>query len=340
MSRGRPSRETVYRRLDAAIDELARLGGLPAPKQSDAIWADIWHLETHHSTALEGNTLVLREVAQLLDEGRAVGAKPLKEYMEVRGYAEAASWVYGQALEPDGWSDGELVSRNEVRRVHMMAMTPVWGVEPHPEATDREGPGNFREHDIHPFGGGMVPPAWADVPADIDEWVQQVVAFGRQVRTGSAPRAPLPEEIARLHNHFERIHPFLDGNGRTGRLLMNLVLVRLGHPPVIIFKRQRDSYLSALQKSDAGDHGPLGEVIARAMIENLNRFIVPAVAGDEQLVTLSALANEEFTAAALLQAAQRQRLWAVKGSAETWRSTRQAVHEYAMTKHRRRPKAD
>ena len=78
MARGRPARATVYARLEAAIQDLSeRLGGLPSPKESEFIWSDIWHLEAHHSTALEGNTLVLREVEALLDKGRAVGAKPL-----------------------------------------------------------------------------------------------------------------------------------------------------------------------------------------------------------------------------------------------------------------------
>ena len=110
MARGRPSRATVYARLDTAIHELlTRLGGLPSPKESESIWSDIWHQEAHHSTALEGNTLVLREVAELLESGRAVGAKPLKEYNEVTGYANAAQWVYSQVLEPDEWSSDELI---------------------------------------------------------------------------------------------------------------------------------------------------------------------------------------------------------------------------------------
>lgn len=76
----------VYQRLDAALDELnQRFGDLPSPTEARSIWDDIWHEEAHHSTALEGNTLVLREVQQLLDSGRAVGAKPLGEYNEVRG---------------------------------------------------------------------------------------------------------------------------------------------------------------------------------------------------------------------------------------------------------------
>jgi hypothetical protein len=111
VARARPSRATIYTRLDNALIELHdRLGCLPSPAESETIWSDIWHLEAHHSTALEGNTLVLREVEQLLGPGRAIGAKPLKEYMEVKGYSDAARWVYSQALEPDDWTTGGLVS--------------------------------------------------------------------------------------------------------------------------------------------------------------------------------------------------------------------------------------
>lgn len=174
MARGRPSRATVYARLDGAMEELReRLGGLPSPKESEFIWSDIWHLEAHHSTAMEGNTLVLREVEALLERGRAVGAKPLKEYMEVQGYGAAARWVYGQALEPDWQIDG-LIPITEVRAVHARAMTPVWQVAPHPDATDREAPGMFREHDIRPFESGMTPPIWPLVPARLQDWVDRV----------------------------------------------------------------------------------------------------------------------------------------------------------------------
>jgi Fic family protein len=249
----------VYQRLAQALAELnQRLGGLPSPKEAQTIWEDIWHQEAHHSTALEGNTLVLREVQALLDQGRAVGAKPLREYNEVKGYADAARWVYSQALEPDGWHDGRLLSVNEVRRVHHMAMTPVWDVAPHPDATDREGPGNFREHDIHPFSAGMVPPSWPLVPVRVQQWVEDVCVTGERLRNDDAPERPLSEELARLHNAFEQAHPFIDGNGRAGRLLLNLILVRLGYPPVIVFKRQRDTYLAAMQRADTGDYGTLG----------------------------------------------------------------------------------
>ena len=101
--RGRPLRADVYRRLDAQIAELReRMGGLPDPADAAGIWRDIWYEEAHHSTAIEGNTLVLKQVAQLLREGRAVGNKELREYLEVQGYADALDWVYRQAITPTG----------------------------------------------------------------------------------------------------------------------------------------------------------------------------------------------------------------------------------------------
>jgi Fic family protein len=334
MARGRPSRVTVYARLDAAIAELNdRLGGLPSPKESEYVWADIWHLEAHHSTALEGNTLVLREVEILLDKGRAVGAKPLKEYMEVQGYGNAARWVYAHAIDPGDWGADALITMHEVRQVHSLAMSPVWQVAPHPDASDREGPGMFREHDIQPFDGGMTPPSWPLVPARVQDWIDETNAAAAEINGGGIP---LPEILARLHDGFEKVHPFIDGNGRTGRLLLNLLLVRLGYPPIIVLKQQRPAYLVAMQRADGGDYGPLGEIIARAMYDNLNRFIVPALAGPARLVPLTALVDKELSLAALRQAAQRGRLDAVHGTDGVWRSSRKAVEDYRRTKRPRR----
>ena len=76
--------------------------------------------------------------------------------------------------------------------------------------------------------------------------------------------------------------------------VLNLILVRLGYPPAIIYKRQRAEYLRALQRADDGDAGLLGELLARAILDNLYRFVVPAVAGPARLVPLAALATEEI----------------------------------------------
>lgn len=327
-SRGRPSRETVYQRFGTAVDELARFGGLLAPGEARQIWDDIWHLEAHNSTALEGNTLVLREVKILLEEGRAVGAKALKDYMEVLGYGEAARWVYGQAIDPGEWTTGELLSLTELRNVHRLVMTKVWEVAPHPDATERDTPGSFREHDIHLFGGGMQPPPWPEVPGLLADWLKEVVALGAEITSGEIEARAVPVQLAAIHAGFERIHPFLDGTGRTGRLVLNLVLVRLGYPPAVIFKRQRKAYLDSLDRADKADPGPLAELIARSVIDNLHRFVVPNIAGPARLVPLASLATETMSYEALRQAARRGRLEAEQGSDGVWRSSRKAVTAY------------
>jgi Fic/DOC family len=330
VGRGRPARAAVYERLRLQIGELRdRLGGLPSPVEADGIWRGIWLEEAHHSTAIEGNTLVLKQVEQLLDEGRAVGNKELREYMEVRGYADAANWVYGQAIDPGVWSTGKLLSLTELRHVHRLALAPAWGVAPHPSATDAERPGSFREHDIQSFPSGMQPPPWPEVPAMIADWLAGAQRLGEKGVDAD------PEALARVHSSFERIHPFLDGNGRTGRLILNLLLVRLGYPPAVIYKGDRSRYLAALRRADQGDHGPLAELLARAILDNLHKFVVPAVAGPLRLVPLPALASKQISANALRVAATRGRLQASKAGDGTWRSTRAWVDEYLAGRYER-----
>lgn len=327
---GRPSRASVYERLRIQIVELReRLGGLPSPLEAEGIWRGIWFEEAHHSTAIEGNTLVLKQVELLLAEGRAVGNRELSEYLEVRGYATAADWVYTHGIQPGAWTEGEIITLAELRHIHTLAMTPVWDVTPHPQATERESPGSFREHDVEAFPGGMRPPAWPDVPALTRDWIGDAQALA------AADESAVIEALADLHVRFEQIHPFLDGNGRTGRLVLNLLLVRLGLPPAIMYKGERSRYLAALRRADQGDPGPLGEFLARAVLDNLHKFVVPAVAGPARLVPLPALATEELSANALRVAATRGRLKAAKAADGTWRSSRVWLEEYVASRYRR-----
>lgn len=324
--RGRKPRAAIHARLAQEVRELdERLGGLPTPEEADEIWTRIWHLEAHNSTALEGNTLVLRQVEQLLAENRAVGDKELKEYLEVKGYANAAQWVYGQAHRSG--ADTPLLTLQELRNLHHEQMTPVWHVAPHPDATDAETPGNWRTHDIEAFSSGMRPPSFPLVPARIHAWV------GRVNTLREASDVPIAERLADLHAEFERIHPFLDGNGRAGRLLLNLLLVRLGYPPAVIEKRRRSHYLAALATADQGEPGALGELVARAMLSSLMRFVLPAVAGDVKLLPLEALVRKDMSLSALRNAAQRGRLRAMAGTDGVWRSSKRWVSEYAASRY-------
>ncbi|HTJ77172.1 MAG TPA: Fic family protein [Acidimicrobiales bacterium] len=160
------------------------------------------------------------------------------------------------------------------------------------------------------------------------------LASGCRRLAAAFPRLP-PDRLAAVHRRFEAIHPFLDGNGRTGRLLLNLVLVRLGYPPAIIYKRQRAEYLRALRRADGGDCGLLGELLARAVLDNLYKFVVAMVAGPVRLVPLAALATPVITADALRTAAGRGRLEATRGADGEWRSSRKWVDEYLDGRYRR-----
>ena len=324
----RPSRRSIHERVDREIIALRDVGGLPAPEEAAEIWRNIWFHETHNSTAIEGNTLVLKQVEALLAQGRTVGNKELREYLEVTGYADAAKWVYEQARQGQWGGPGRALTLQDVRHVHHLAMTPVWAVSPHPEAMPSESPGSFREHDIMPFGGGMKPPTHPLVHARITEWIAQVNA--------QRPKdEPTCLWAARLHAAFEQIHPFLDGNGRAGRLLLNLLLVRAGYPPAVIQKRERTKYLNALKRADRGDAEPLGELVARAVLDNLLRFLLPAVAGEVKLLPLDALSTKDLSVAALRQAAERGRLVARKEPGGTWRSSKKWVAEYRQSRYDR-----
>src|SRR5919197_821677 len=169
--RGRPSRADVLRALDLAVEDLRSVGGLPLPLEAESIWEGIWHEEAHHSTAIEGNTLVLREVERLLAEGKAVGSKKLAEYLEVEGYAKAAQWVYAQAVEQSrDWPGAERINLTELRQIHRLVVEPAWLHSPPEGLEQREGPGSFRPHDIRPFTGGMTPPPFPEVPALFTDW--------------------------------------------------------------------------------------------------------------------------------------------------------------------------
>ncbi|MGH7480787.1 MAG: Fic family protein [Longimicrobiales bacterium] len=326
--RGRPSREDVLRGLDRAIEDLASVGGLPLPVEADAIWEGIWYEEAHHSTAIEGNTLVLKEVERLLREGKAVGSKELAEYLEVEGYAKAARWVYAQAVQqaPD-WSVGELISLTELRQIHKLVVEPAWLHSPPDSLHAREGPGSFRHHDIRPFTGGMTPPPFPEVPALVTDWLRDA---SRGPADGQHPML----FVADIHARFERIHPFRDGNGRVGRLATNLLLVRHGYPPAVIYKRDRTRYLNALRRADRSDAGPLAEIFARAVTDGIYRFLLPGLAGPHRLVPVRSLADPELSGNALAVAAKRGRLRAVRRT-DQWYSTRQWVQDYKDSRYRR-----
>jgi len=335
--RGRPSRHTVFVQFGQAVKSLQNHGGLPGADKAKAIWDDIWFLEAHNSTAIEGNTLVLREVKALLEQNRSVGGKELKDYLEVEGYGRAALWVYSQARRADiNRSEKETITLTEIRNIHEQLVYTVWAVAPHANSLPDETAGGFRKHNIMPFSGGMTPPPFTEIPVLMRSFVDEANKVCDLFLSGQITVEEIPVNLAELHCRFERIHPFLDGNGRTGRLVLNLLLIRLGFPPAIILKQRRTAYLKALDKADHGDLLPLAEIVARAVMDNVHRFITPAIAGPKKLVSLKSLETKGLSYPALRQAATRGRLDASIGADGMWYSSRDAVEKYLNSKYKRK----
>jgi len=330
MKRGRHPRSVIYERAyDDLQAVLHRQGALPTPIVARAAWEELWIADAHNSTAIEGNTLILAQVRDLLNARETSGRHPLREYLEVLGYAAAARTIIDELEREQRRASTHPITLTDVRRLHQLAMGPVWEWEPHPDATAEEKPGGWRRHDIRAFPRGMRPPPWTDVPQRMMDWVRVANA------AVATPDVLLPERMAIVHAQFEQIHPFLDGNGRTGRLLLNLLLVRTGYPPIVLRNRQRKSYLLALANADAGNPGTLGELIARGIIDSVERLIMPAIADRAELLPLSALADMRVNSAALKMAAKRGRLRAVQDDAGRWRSTRHDVDAYLAKKYLR-----
>jgi cell filamentation protein, protein adenylyltransferase len=329
----RPTRQAIYERLERVVADLEQMGGLPTVQEARTIWEGIWQEEAHHSTAVEGNTLLRREVQLLLFEGRAIGGRELREYLEVQGYADAAMWVYGQAVRrgrivQDASAPG--ISLAELREIHRLVVEPVWARFPPADLPPRQRPGDFRRADVEPLRRGLRPPSWPEVHPRLTDWVNKAGA----VPTNTV-RVHLMEDLAELHAEFERIHPFPDGNGRVGRLTLNLLLVRHGYPPAVINKRDRNRYLDGLHRADEGDPGLLGEVLARSVEHGINRFLIPGLAGPHRWVPLASLVDAGLSYNALILAAQRGRLRAELRN-NRWYSSRAEVEEYKRSRYKRR----
>jgi fido (protein-threonine AMPylation protein) len=327
--RGRPARVAIFAAVDQEVEELRRIGGLPSPDENRDIWRDIWYAETHQSTAIEGNTLLLKQVRTLLDEGRAVGGEELAQYLEVQGYAEAAQWVYEQATGTSSSAPEDRLSLTELRQIHRTLVEAVWKVKPPDQFLPGEGPGAFRLHDVQPFLGGMRPVPFTEIHSRLTDWLE--------LANGPPPGGQhLMEHLATVHAVFEQIHPFRDGNGRAGRLALNLLLVRRGYAPAVIYKRDRQRYLSALRRADRGDSGALAELLARAVKYGLDRFLLPGLAGPHRLLPLPALITGDLSLLALRRAAAAGRLEATQREGR-WYSTKRNVAAYGRSRRRGRP---
>ena len=181
---------------------------------------------TYTSNALEGNSLTLSETKVLLEDGITVGGKPIKDCYEATGHAKAYDYMLELAR------DGELhVSEETILRLHTLF---YGGVDP-------EHAGKYRTGQVFITGTEYLPPAAEDVPG-------QMAAFVEDLNQKKDTLHPVLL-AAYAHRRLVDIHPFQDGNGRTARLLMNLILVNKGYCIVSIPPVLRHDYIVALQQA-------------------------------------------------------------------------------------------
>ena len=211
---------------------------------------DAYYLHIYHSNAIEGNTLNIRETRYIVETRMAVPGKSLIEQQEVLGLDLALQYVNCTLVNRLG-----SITQEDILEVHRRVLGFVDPVEA----------GQLRQHQV--YVGSFVPPAAAEVPDYLDDFLKWLNSL-EDTRDLHAI-----ELAAIAHYKFVYIHPFIDGNGRTGRLLMNLILMRSGFPPVIIRKSERLSYYAHLDQANDGDVRPLIRFIAKCTERTLTEFI-------------------------------------------------------------------
>jgi Fic family protein len=175
---------------------------------------------TYHSNAIEGNTLTLKETKVVL-EGITIGGKSMREHFEVINHKEAIDYVEAMVQNQNSLSEWQIKS------IHQLVLKNI----------DSDNAGQYRQQNVVIAGAEHLPPNYFKVPEAMADLIRQY-----QTHANLHP----VELAARLHVDFVGIHPFVDGNGRTSRLLMNFELMRHGYLPIIIPVEQRLSYYEAL----------------------------------------------------------------------------------------------
>lgn len=236
---------------------------------------------TYHSNAIEGNTLTLKETKVVL-EGITIGGKRLREHFEVINHKEAIDYV--EAIV----KNQEALSEWQIKSIHHLVLKNI----------DDRNAGQYRKENVVIAGAEHLPPNYIQVPeamAGLVDWYRQVT--GLDLPSASAPCFALPpaslqsspqpspagegallmhpvECAARLHVDFVGIHPFVDGNGRTSRLLMNFELMRQGLLPVIIPVENRLAYYDALDTAHTrGDYSLFIGLVAGLEQASLIRYL-------------------------------------------------------------------
>jgi Fic family protein len=181
---------------------------------------------TYTSNAIEGNTLSLRETAELIEHGITVGGKPLRDHLEAVDHYNAVLWV--RELAAKATPIDESTVRELHRRIVARSQPEIGGI--------------YSTFPRRIAGSPVVLPNAAKIPQLMKDFGEALGAL-----------EPVPASSFDAHFQLAAIHPFSDGNGRTVRLLMNLILLREGYPPVAVRPEDRKTYLDTLQHASMQD---------------------------------------------------------------------------------------
>jgi Fic family protein len=240
----------MFQRLTALKAELDALRPLP-PHTAKSLHEQLVLEWTYNSNAIEGNTLTLKETKVVL-EGITIGGKPMREHFEAINHKEAIEYVEAVI------AGDEPLTEHLVKSIHQLILKNI----------DNTNAGVYRRENVVISGADHVPPNHVLISEHMTALLGWYETFsGHPV-----------ERAARLHVDFVKIHPFVDGNGRTARLLMNFDLMKTGYQPVIIQAADRLAYYEALDKAHTtGSYEDFLELLVKAEEKSLKHIL--AIAG-------------------------------------------------------------
>lgn len=204
---------------------------------------------TFNSNAIEGNTLTLQETALVLNEGVTIAQKPLKDHLEAIGHKEAYFYVEDLVKKKTP------ISETVISHIHSLVL-----------ADKTQDKGVYRSIPVRIMGAIHEPPQPYLVPVQMEQLMLEYQDMKEIMH-------PI-ERIALFHLKFEGIHPFIDGNGRTGRLLLNLELMQEGYPAVNVKFADRQKYYNCFN-AYYGEHDSteMTNLLATYVQERLSEYI-------------------------------------------------------------------
>ncbi len=264
----------------------------------------------YNSNAIEGNTLTLRETALVLQQGITVKGKSLKDHLEVKNQARAINYLYDIV---DSKKDIPF-SETLIRNIHTLIVQNIDGVEA----------GLYRTYDVRITGAKHTPPSGFDVPLqmhDLISWYKK-----------NKNKLDIITLATEMKHRFVAIHPFGDGNGRTSRILLNLILMKFGYPIVVILKNDRTKYYKALAKADKGKIDDLVFFIAQAVERSLDLYIraIQNSTKENTLLSLSKIAPQTKYSLEYLSLLVRSGKIAGVKDGRNWKTSLDAIERYEM----------